>query len=181
MVSCGCGNRARIHQDDPGQLAVSGLRALAVREVSRRVADGKGIVGRNVARAEAGAAEAGLKQRASLQKLLLHAVSDELKVHGDGRGIDRKREVTAAHVVAVQNGGGLRDIVVHAARAACNHALIDHQLSVHDFVCQMELCLAAKLLMRPLFHLAQIIAGGGNQLSQRDSLGRMERERRHGL
>ena len=45
----------------------------------------------------------------------------------------------------------------------------------------MELCLAAKLLMRPLFHLAQIIAGGGNQLSQRDSLGRMERERRHGL
>ena len=38
-----------------------------------------------------------------------------------------------------------------------------------------------RLLMRPLFHLAQIVAGGSNQLAQRDSLGRMERERRHGL
>ena len=145
------------------------------------MADGKGIVGRNVARAEAGAAEAGLKQRASLQKLLLHAVSDELEIHGDGRGIDRQREVSAAYVKAVQNRRSFRNVIIHAARAACNHALIDHQLSVHDFVCQMELCLAAKLLMRPLFHLAQIIAGGGNQLAQRDSLGRMERERRHGL
>ena len=45
----------------------------------------------------------------------------------------------------------------------------------------MELCLAAKLLMRPLFHLAQIIAGGGDQLAQRDGLGRMEGKRRHGL
>ena len=67
VVSCGRCNRARVHQDNPGQLTVSGLRALAVREVSRRVADGKGIVGRNVARAEAGAAEAGIKQRACLQ------------------------------------------------------------------------------------------------------------------
>ena len=39
----------------------------------------------------------------------------------------------------------------------------------------MELCLAAKLLMRPLFHLAQVVAGGGNQLSQRDMDSSFER------
>ena len=85
-----------VHQDYACQLPVSGLRALAVREVARRVADGKGIVCRNVARAEAGAAEAGLEERACLQQLLLHAVSDQLKVDRDGRGIDRQREVAAA-------------------------------------------------------------------------------------
>ena len=145
------------------------------------MADGKGIVGRNITRAEAGAAEAGLKQRASLQKLLLHAVADELEIHGDGRGIDRKREVTAAHVVAVQNGGGLRDIVVHAARAACNHALIDHQLSVYDLIGQMKLCFAAELLVRPFFYFTQIITGRSDQLTQRHSLRRVEGKRRHGL
>ena len=101
VVPCGRCNRARVHQDNAGQLTVSGLRALAVREVARRVADGEGVVGRNVARAEAGAAEAGLKQRTSLQKLLLHAVSDELEIHGDGRGINGEGEIAAAYVEAV--------------------------------------------------------------------------------
>ena len=143
------------------------------------MADGKGIVCRNIACAEARTAETGLEECACLQQLLLHAVSDQLQVDRNRRGIDRQRKVAAADVEAAQNRCCLGDIVIHAARTAGNDALIDLELATFDLLRQMKLRFAAKLLMRAKFHLSQIIAGVCNQLAQRHRLRRVEGKRRH--
>ena len=145
------------------------------------MAERQAVVGGHVAGAEAGAAEAGLKQGTSLQQGLLHAVLNELQVHGHRRRIDGQGEIPAAHVVAVQNGGGLGDVVVHTAGTPGDDALVNHQLAVHQLVGEGQGDLAAELVGSPLLHLPQDVAGIGQQLADGVGLGGVEGQRSHGL
>ena len=150
-------NRARVHQHHARQLTVCRLRAFAVREVACSMADGKAVVGRYVSGAKARAAEAGLEQRTRFQQLFLHAVPDELQIDRHRRRIDRERKIAVSDVMSVKNCGGLGNVVVHAARAAGDHALIDPELVIFQLVGEFELRLAAELLKRQKLRLAQNI------------------------
>ncbi len=94
------------------------------------MAGGKAVVFRHFSRAEAGAAEAGLKFRPALKQALLYAVGYKLYVDGYARRIYRQGEAPAAHAAAFEYGRGLGDVVVHAAGAAGDHALVEHESAV---------------------------------------------------
>ena len=181
MVPGGGGDGPGVHQDHPGQLPVAGLGPLPVGEVPGGVADGQAVVGGHVPGAEAGAAEAGLEEGPGLQQGLLHPVVDELQVHRHRGGIDGQGEVPAAHVVAVQDGGGFGDVVVHAAGAAGDDALVHHDLPVHQLVGEGEGDLAAELLGGALLHLPEDVPGVGHELPNGVGLGGVEGEGGHGL
>ena len=83
--------------------------------------------------------------------------------------------------MTVQNGGGLGDVVIHAAGAAGYDALIYHELAVYQLIGQVQSGLAAELGLGALFHLAQMIARIVDKLAQRHGLGRVERQRGHRL
>ena len=175
------GDGAGIHEDHAGKLTVGGLGALPVGEVAGGVADGQPIVGGYIPRAEAGAAEAGLEQCAGGQQGLLDAVFHQLQIDGDGGRIHRQGEIAAAGVVAVQNGGGLGDVVVHTAGTPGDDALIHHQLAVYQLIRQMQARLTAELGGGALLHLPQVVAGIVEQLAERHRLGGVERQGRHRL
>ena len=145
------------------------------------MADGQPIVGGYIPRTEAGAAEAGLEQCAGGQQRLLDAVFHQLQIDGDGGRIHRQGEIAAAGVVAVQNGGGLGDVVVHTAGTPGDDALIHHQLAVHQLIRQVQARLTAELGGGALLHLPQVVAGIVEQLAERHRLGGVERQSGHGL
>ncbi len=123
----------------------------------------------------------GLKSDPGLQQRLLHAVLHQLQIHGDGGRIHRQGEVAAAGIVARQNGGGLGDVVVHAAGTPGDDALIHHQLAVRQLVRQVQARLTAELGGGPLLHLPQVVAGIMEQFAERHRLGGVERQGGHGL
>ena len=83
--------------------------------------------------------------------------------------------------MAAQNGGGLGDVVIHAAGAAGYDALIHHEPAVYQLIGQVQTGLAAELGLGALFHLAQMVARIVDKLAQRHGLGRVERQRGHRL
>ena len=175
------GDGAGVHEDDASQLAVGGLGTLPVGEVAGGVADGQPIVGGYIPRAEAGAAEAGLEQCAGGQQGLLDTVFHQLQIDGDGGRIHRQGEIAAADVVAVQNGRGLGDVVVHTAGTPGDDALIHHQLAVHQLIRQVQPRLTTELGGGALLHLPQVVARVVEQLAERHRLGGVERQGGHRL
>ena len=170
-----------VHKYDAGKLAVSRLRAFPVREVAGGVTYGERIVCGHVSRAEAGAAEAGLEQRAGFEKRLLYAGLYQLEVYRHRGRVYRQGEVSVAGAAVFEYGGGFRDVVVHAAGTACNDALIHGQPAVLYFIGKAELCLAAKLFFGADFHLAQYVAGVCHKLAQSYGFRRVEGQRSHGF
>ena len=83
--------------------------------------------------------------------------------------------------MAAQNGGSFGDVVVHAAGAARDDALIHHQLTICQLIRQVQARLAAELGSGALLHLPQVVAGVVEQLAERHRLGGVERQRGHGL
>ena len=100
---------------------------------------------------------------------------------GDRGRVHRQGEVAAAGIVAAQNGGSFGDVVVHAAGAARDDALIHHQLTICQLIRQVQARLAAELGSGALLHLPQVVAGVVEQLAERHRLGGVERQRGHGL
>ena len=80
-----------------------------------------------------------------------------------------------------QDGRGLGNVVVHAAGAAGDDALIDHDLSVHELFRQIQPHLAAELRVAAPLRLPQEVGRIFLQHADGVRLGRVERQRRHRL
>ena len=133
-VQGGDGDGAGVHQRYIGQLIVAGLAAFTVGEVSGGVANGEGAVGRHISCAEAGTAEGGTDGNAAGHELCQIAGLSKLHHDGHGSGIGRQPEFTGAKGLAVQNLRGFLEVLIGAAGAACNDALIGIEFSTADFV-----------------------------------------------
>ena len=180
-VGRGRRNGAGVHQGHGAQLAVARLGTLAVGEVARGVADRKAVVGGRVAGTEARAAERRAHDRAGLHKVVDIAAACKLECHGLARGIDRQRELAAAGVGALEHAGSLDHGVVVAARAAGDNALLHVQLAVDDLVEQAKVRLALADLGGLELNLMQDVLEVLVELVDLKAVGRMERQRDHGL
>ena len=145
------------------------------------MADRKAVVGRRVAGAKARAAERRAHDRASLHEVVDIAAACKLECHGLARGIDRQRELAAAGVGAFEHAGSLDHGVVVAARAAGDNALLHVQLAVDDLVEQAKVRLALTDLSGLKLHLVQDVLEVLVELVDLKAVGRMERQRDHGL
>ena len=174
-------NGAGIHQGHGAQLAITRLGTLAVGEIARGVADGQAVVGRRVAGAKARTAERRTHDRAGLHKVVDVATARKFERHGLACGIDRQRELAAAGVGALKHAGSLDHGVVVTARAAGDNALLHVQLAVDDLVEQAKVRLALADLGSLELHLMQDILEVLVELVDLKAVGRMERQRDHGL
>jgi len=145
------------------------------------VADGQAVVGRRVTGTKARAAERRAHDRAGLHKVVDIAAACKLERHGLACGIDRQRELAAAGVSALEHAGSLDHGVVVAARAAGNNALLHVQLAVDDLVEQAKVRLAFADLGSLELHLVQDVLEILVELVNLEAVGRMERQRDHGL
>ena len=145
------------------------------------MADRKAVVGRRVAGAKARAAECRAHDRAGLHKIVDIATTRKLECHGLARGVDRQRELAAAGVGALEHAGSLDHGVVVAARAAGDNALLHMQLAVDDLVEQAKVRLALADLGGLELHLMQDVLEVLVELVDLKAVGRMERQRNHGL
>ena len=145
------------------------------------MADGQAVVGGCVAGAEARAAECRAHDRAGLHKIVDIAAACKLECHGLARGVDRQRELAAAGVGALEHAGSLDYGVVVAARAAGDNALLHVQLAVDDLVEQAKVRLALADLGGLELHLMQDVLEVLVELVNLEAVGRMERQRDHGL
>ena len=145
------------------------------------MADRKAVVGGRVAGAEARAAERRAHDRAGLHEVVDVAAACKLECHGLARGIDRQRELAAAGVGALEHAGSLDHGVVVAARAAGDNALLHVQLAVDDLVEQAKVRLALADLGGLELHLVQDVLEVLVELVNLKAVGRMERQRDHGL
>ena len=145
------------------------------------MADRKAVVGGRVAGAKARAAECRAHNRAGLHKVVDIAAACKLECHGLARGVDRQRELAAAGVGALEHAGGLDHGVVVAARAAGDNALLHVQLAVDDLVEQTKVRLALADLGGLELHLVQDVLEVLVELVDLKAVGRMERQRDHGL
>ena len=145
------------------------------------MANRKAVVGRRVAGAEARAAECRAHNRAGLHKVVDVAAACKLECHGLARGVDRQRELAAAGVGALEHAGSLDHGVVVAARAAGDNALLHVQLAVDDLVEQAKVRLALADLGGLELHLVQDVLEVLVELVDLKAVGRMERQRDHGL
>ena len=174
-------NGTGVHQGNRGNLAAGGLAALAVGEVPGGMADGEGVVGRSVAGAKARAAEGGLHDAAGLHERGGDAVFGDGQGDGRGGGVDGHVKVAVADAAALQNGRCLADILIHAAGAADDDALLAVHLAVHDIMPEIQLHLAAQLLVAGLFHLGEDLLGVFLNLVDGVGDGGMEGQGDHGL
>ena len=180
-VGCGGSDGTGIHQCDGRDLAVAGLGAFAVGEVTGGVTDGQCIVGRGITGTEAGAAECRLHDCTGLHQGGGGAVFGDSQIDGCRGSVNAHIKVAVADGLILQNGGGLHDVLVHTARAAHDDALIAGDLAVHDVAAQIHGDLAAQLLVAGLFHLLEDALGIGLQLMDGVGDGGMEGQRDHTL
>ena len=142
--------------------------------------DGKPVVRRRVAGAEARAAERGAHDGARLHEVVDVAAARQLKRDRLACGIDRQRELATTGVGALERAGRLNDGVVVAARAAGNHSLLHAQAPAIDFVEQAEVDLIATDARRFDLDLVQDVLEVLVELGDRVAVRRMERQRYHG-
>ena len=145
------------------------------------MADRQAVVGGRVAGTKARAAECRAHDRAGLHKVVDIAAARKLECHGLARGIDRQRELAAAGVGALEHAGSLDHGVVVAARAAGDNALLHVQLAVDDLVEQAKVRLALADLSGLELHLVKDVLEVLVELVNLKAVGRMERQRNHGL
>ena len=143
------------------------------------MADGKAVAHRNIPRAEAGPAEAGLADHAVFQQRPLHSVFRQLQGDRKAGGIDGEGKGSASDAAPLQDRRRRRQIIVHASGAARDHALVDIESAVPDLIRQPDL--PTQLHLCPLLHSPEVIPGLSHQLPQGDRLGGMEGQRGHGL
>ena len=82
-VSCGRRDAESIHKANACKLTVTGLAAVAIREITGRMAEGEAVIGRGIACAEAGTAEAGLNDSACFEQIRDRAYLCQLKIYGN--------------------------------------------------------------------------------------------------
>ena len=157
------GDGTCIHERHAGHLPLAGLAALAVREVSGRVADGELAVGRGVAGTEARAAEALADDRACGSDVGQRAVLHQLDICRHAARIDAHLELAVAAAVAAQNIRNCADVVKRAAGAARDQTLIDPDFAAANLAHQVELR-AGDLRVGLLLALVQDIRRIGFQL-----------------
>ena len=145
------------------------------------MADGQAVVGGRVAGAKARTAERRAHDRTGLHEVVDIATARKFERHGLACGIDRQRELAAAGVGALEHAGSLDHGVVVAARAAGDNALLHVQLAVDDLVEQAKVRLALADLGGLEFHLVQDVLEILVELVNLKAVGRMERQRDHGL
>src|SRR5699024_6264222 len=146
-------------------LAFAGLGAFPVGEVAGGVADAELAVGRGVAGAEAGAAEA-LPEDAARRNNIGHgAILDQFQVGGHAGGVDAVLEGAGAAVLAPQDSGHRTEVVVGTAGAAGHHARLHIDAAVGgDLADQVHLGLAAELLVGLFLGRRQDLPGVGLQV-----------------
>ena len=137
--------------------------------------DGKPVVRRRVAGAEARAAERGAHDGARLHEIVDVAATGELERDRLACGINRQRELAAADVGAFERAGRLDDRVVVAARAAGDDALLHAQAPALDLVEQAEVNLIAADAGRLDLDLVQDVLEVLVELGDRVAVRRMER------
>ena len=142
--------------------------------------DGKPVVRRRVAGAEARAAERGAHDGARLHEIVDVAATGELERDRLACGINRQRELAAADVGAFERAGRLDDGVVVAARAAGDDALLHAQAPALDLVEQAEVNLIAADAGRLDLDLVQDVLEVLVELGDRVAVRRVERQRDHG-
>ena len=86
-VSCGRCDAESIHKANACELTVTGLAAIAIREITGRMAEGETVIGRGIACAEAGTAEAGLDDSACFKQIRDRADLCQLEIYGNRRRI----------------------------------------------------------------------------------------------
>ena len=173
-------DRARVHERDRRKLTRRGLAPLAAFEVARRMADGEPVVGGNVSRAEARAAERRFDDGAGLHEPADIAVVYERLEHGLGGRIDAERKFSRAGGSALHDLIRLGDVFVHAARAARDDALADVNFSVLDFVGKGKGIVAFEL-SASRFHLGKDLVRVLQEFADRIGVARVERQRDHRL
>ena len=145
------------------------------------MADGQAVVGGRVAGAKARTAERRAHDRTGLHEVVDVAAARKLERHGLACGIDRQRKLAAAGVGALEHAGSLDHGVVVAARAAGDNALLHVQLAVDDLVEQAKVRLALADLGGLELDLMQDVLEVLVELLDLKAIGRMERQRDHGL
>ena len=145
------------------------------------MADGQAVVGGRVAGAKARTAERRAHDRAGLHEVVDIATARKFERHGLACRIDRQRELAAAGVGALEHAGSLNHGVVVAARAAGDNALLHVQLAVDDLVEQAKVRLTLADLGSLELHLVQDVLEVLVELVDLKAIGRMERQRDHGL
>ena len=181
-VGCGGGDGACVHQGHGADLPLAGLGALAVGEVAGRMADGKFAVGRGVARAEAGAAEALTEDAARGNNIRYSAIFHQLQVGGHAVRINTELERAVAAALALYDIGHRTDVLVRAAGAARDDALLDIDAAIGaDLAHQIHMYLAAQLLVGLILGRLQNFFGVGFQLADGVGVARVHRQRDHAL
>ena len=174
------GDGAGVHQAHGGELTLAGLGALAVGEVAGGVPQAQAVVGGHIACAEAGAAEAGLDNRAGGQQIGRHAVAGQLQRHGHGGGVHVQRKRAVAGAAALENVRRLGDVVKQAAGAAGDDALIRPHAAVVDLVGKVGVGLWEALGGVGL-HLGQQLLCVLQKFVDRPRVGGVEGQGDHGL
>ncbi len=111
----------------------------------------------------------------------MHAGADQLHHDGLAAGVHAEGVVPAAAGVALEDGSGLVDAVVQAARAARDDALIHPQLAVLDLAAQVQLhVLAADQLLHVLLAGVEDVLEVGVQLFDGKGVGGVHGQGDHG-
>ena len=138
------------------------------------------VVGGHVARAEAGAAEAGLDDGAALQQCRRGAGFCQLQADGHAGGIHVQGEIAVAAAAALQNIGRLADVVEQAAGAPGNDALVGPHAAIVDLIRQIDFCLGVAGLGIGL-HLGENVLGVFQKFVDGPGVGGMEGQSNHRL
>ena len=180
-VARGGGNGTGVHESHARELALTGLGALAVGEVSRGVTEGEAVVGGDVAGTEAGTAEGGLDDSARRQQVSRYADLGQLQRNGNRGRIDRQGEVAVSGIVVAENGGGLVDGVEHTTGATGDDALVSQHGAVSLYlVHQVELGFF-EFRGGLSLHRCQNLLGVGHEIVDGVDVGGMEGKGDHGL
>ncbi len=174
-------DRARIHQCHRGNLPALELRALAVGEIPRRVADGKRVVGRRVARAKAGTAEGSLEHRSGLHQLGGAAIFHKLHIDWHGRRIHAQRKRIRSNARIFQNVRRGADILKSAARTACDNSLLYVQSAIVHLILERKVHRAVETDKRFLLAVLQDVHQICIEFLDGVCIARMERHRDHRL
>ena len=181
-VGCGGRNGAGVHQRHSADLTLAGLRALTVGEVAGRVADRELAVGRGIARAEAGAAEALAEDAAGRDNIGHRAVFDQLQIGRHTVGVDAELKLAVAAAFTADNIRDRADILIGAAGAAGHNTLIHIDAAiVADLADQVHLDLAAQLLIGLILSSLQNLFRVGFQFADWVSVAGVHRQGDHAL
>ena len=141
--------------------------------------DGEAVVGRGVARTEAGAAERGTDDGTGGHEVGDGAVPGEFDVDGLGGRVDREGELAVAAALAAKGVGRFDDVRVVTAGTACDDALLDDDLAVDDLVGQSEVGTSAGDFRGFLLDLGEDVFRVGLDLVDFEDVRRVERKGDH--